>query len=271
MLLADFQFSQNNLQDYVDCQRRFQLRYALRQAWPAVDVEPILEKENFLRQGAVFHRLVQGYLMGLPVEKLIPPHADPDLRRWWANFREKGLKGLPEKHHPEIALSIRLAGYPVVSRYDLIAIEPGKRAVIVDWKTTRHRPPRQWLESRLQTRLYCYLLVRAGAHLNDGQTILPEQVEMLYWFTNFPDEPEHLRYNSAQFHEDERYLTVLLGQITSQQDAVFPLTSDERQCRFCTYRTLCERGDRAGTLDEEAALFGFAEEFDAETITELEF
>jgi hypothetical protein len=271
MLLTDFQFSQNNLQDYVDCQRRFQLRYALRQAWPAVDAEPILEKENFLRQGAIFHRLVQQHLMGLPIEKLIPPLADPDLRRWWANFREKGLLGLPEKRHPEIALSIRLAGYPLVSRYDLIAIEAGKRAVIVDWKTARHRPPRRWLENRLQTRLYRYLLVRAGTHLNGGQPIPPEQVEMIYWFTNFPDEPEHLRYSSAQFQADEGYLTDLLEHIISQDDAVFPLTADERPCRFCTYRTLCERGERAGTLDEEAALFGFTEDFDAGTITELEF
>ena len=36
----DFHFSQGSLQDYVDCQRRFQLRYLMKLAWPAVDAEP---------------------------------------------------------------------------------------------------------------------------------------------------------------------------------------------------------------------------------------
>ena len=41
-----FQFSQNSLQDYVDCPRRFQLRYLLRQPWPAVESEPLSEYEH---------------------------------------------------------------------------------------------------------------------------------------------------------------------------------------------------------------------------------
>jgi hypothetical protein len=46
LLPLDFQFSQGSLQDYVDCRRRFQLRYLDQLAWPAVEAEPLLEHEQ---------------------------------------------------------------------------------------------------------------------------------------------------------------------------------------------------------------------------------
>ena len=42
----DFRFSQGSLQDYVDCQRRFQLRYVVNQSWPDVQAEPLMELET---------------------------------------------------------------------------------------------------------------------------------------------------------------------------------------------------------------------------------
>ena len=67
-----FQFSQQSLQDYVDCARRFQLKYVLGQRWPAIEQEPVEEREDFLERGSQFHLLVQRHLMGIPVEKLTP-------------------------------------------------------------------------------------------------------------------------------------------------------------------------------------------------------
>jgi hypothetical protein len=32
----------------------------------------------------------------------------------------------------------------------------------------------------------------------------------------------------------------------------FPLTADASHCRFCTYRSLCRRGDEAGHVDSLA-------------------
>ena len=32
----DFIFSAHNLQDYLDCPRRFELKYILKQPWPAI-------------------------------------------------------------------------------------------------------------------------------------------------------------------------------------------------------------------------------------------
>ncbi len=74
-----FSFSQSSLQDYVDCPRRFQLRYIEHLAWPAIETEPLLENERRLREGQqLFHRMVQQHLIGLPVEKLTRMAGTPD-------------------------------------------------------------------------------------------------------------------------------------------------------------------------------------------------
>jgi CRISPR/Cas system-associated exonuclease Cas4 (RecB family) len=250
ILLPPFSFSQASLQDYADCPRRFQLRYLLRVAWPALEAEPALESERHLQQGSAFHRLVHQHVVGIAPERLAGMLTDADLRRWWDNYLEHGLQGLPASRYPEIVLSAPVGDHRLVAKYDLIAVDAGQRAAIVDWKTSRRRPKRRHLAQRLQTRVYPYLLVQAGAHLNAGQPFCPEQVEMVYWFANFPAAPERFAYDAAQYEADEVYLASLIAEIEGLGEEGFPLTTDERRCEYCPYRSLCRRGVRAGALDE---------------------
>ena len=248
-LPTDFQFSQASLQDYEDCPRRFQLRYVQRVSWPAPEADPSLDNEHHLRQGAAFHRLVHQHALGLPQERLSSALSG-DLRDWWRNYLQDGPPNLPDDRYPEVLLSAPAGDYRLLAKYDLVAIDPAQRAIIVDWKTSRKRSAHKWLAQRLQTRVYPYLLVRAGAHLNADQPFAPEQVEMVYWFANFPTNPERFTYDAAQFRKDEIDLTTLIGEIAGRRDAVWPLTPHERRCNYCPYRSLCQRGVRAGPLDE---------------------
>ncbi|MEJ2108260.1 MAG: PD-(D/E)XK nuclease family protein [Acidiferrobacteraceae bacterium] len=265
LLPTNFQFSQGSLQDYVDCPRRFQLRYVLQLAWPAQEVEPALENELRMQQGAAFHRLVHRHMLGIPAEDLSRTVQEPDLRRWWHNYLECGPQDLPETRYPEVVLSAPLGDYRLVARYDLVAVDAGRRAVIVDWKTSRKRTKREYLAERLQTKVYPYLLVRAGAHLNGDRPLAPEQVEMIYWFADYPGEPARFGYDAAQHEADEAYLTSLVEEISGLGDEDFPLTTQVQRCKFCPYRSLCERGVRAGTLDEvlDAAFDEIESEADA--------
>jgi CRISPR/Cas system-associated exonuclease Cas4 (RecB family) len=249
-LSPDFQFSQGSLQDYVTCPRRFQLRYVQRVAWPALEAIPVLEHERYLEQGAAFHRLVYQHLMGLPVERLSRMVDDDDLRRWWRSYLERAPEDLPSAQYPEVLLSAPVGAYRLVAKYDLIAVDAGARAVIVDWKTSRRRPTRERLAGRLQTKVYPYLLVRAGAHLNGGQPLQPERVEMVYWFANIPDDPERFTYDAARYRADEQRLTGLIEEIASLGEDVWHLTSQERHCRYCRYLSLCRRGVAPGPFDE---------------------
>jgi CRISPR/Cas system-associated exonuclease Cas4 (RecB family) len=276
-LADDFQFSQGSLQDFVDCPRRFQLRYIEQVAWPAVEAEPALENERHLQQGAAFHRLIHQHLSGIPQERLSRTVSDEDLRGWWLNYLEGGTRGLPEQRYPEIVLSAPAGVHRLLAKFDLVAIEPGQRVVIVDWKTSRHRPHPRWLAERLQTRVYPYLLVQAGAQLNDGQSISPNQVEMIYWFANFPTDPERFVYDEAQCEAGGAYLEALIAEIRlqAQGDEPFPMTDDDKACRFCVYRSLCARGVQAGPMRQREKMPETAEsldfDFDFEQIAEIEW
>jgi len=252
----DFQFSQGSLQDYVDCRRRFQLRYLLELAWPAIQVEPAEEQEMHGRQGELFHRMVEQHQRGIPPARLSSmaqavdlQQGDTRLSAWWDNYLRFSPEGLPRERHPEITLSVAFAGHRLVAKFDLLATEPGRRAVIVDWKTWRARPGRPWLAARLQTRVYRYVLIEGGAALNGGQPWQPEQVEMVYWFADHPDQSERLRYSEQEYGADGQYLAALIAEIRHSGEDEFFLTDDARRCRFCPYRSLCDRGVEAGAAD----------------------
>lgn len=249
-LPADFQFSQSSLQDFADCPRRFYLKYIVGLQYPAPPSAPLRLFEQHMAQGDQFHRLVHQHFVGIPADLLAATIDDERVEAWWANFLAYyHLNDLPPKRSPEITLSAPLAERRLVAKYDLIAVEPGARAVIVDWKTSLRRPKRETLARRLQTTVYPYLLVRAGAHLNDGQPIAPESVTMLYWFVEFPDDPEVFTYSAEQFRRDGETLDGLTADILSRtHEESFPLTEDVHRCGFCTYRSLCGRGDKAGSF-----------------------
>ena len=270
-----FQFSQNSLQDYADCARRFQLRYVDGQRWPAAESEPIEDQERLMEHGTEFHLLVQRHILGIPVEKLVPQ--EQPLSDWWDAYLSFPPESLPETQRlPEIQMTTPIsASHRLMARYDLLAVDPGERIMIVDWKTTQSRPSRDILARRLQTRVYPFVLAEAGAHLFGGP-VPPEAISLVYWFAESPAQPETFIYNSAQYAEDRAYLQSMIDEIVTQADLVWPLTTDDFHCKYCIYRSLCERGIRAGRLEnagaEATALdVDFDFEFEFDEIEEIAF
>lgn len=279
--LRGFIFSQASLQDYVDCRRRFLLRYLLHLPWPAVQSEPVIENETYLQKGQMFHHLAQQALEGVLPARLDAAVVDPELQGWWDAFQPvgQGLRSAadPATHPdalllPEIGLSAPHGAYRLLAKFDLLAGEGG-RFTLYDWKTSRKRPRRAWLKDRLQTRVYPYLLALAGAALNLGRSIPPEAIKLVYWFAADPDAPERFDYSAAQLEADRAYLTGLIADVEARaaalppealgvagrppsltanmleaMDAGFPRTPHEERCAFCVYRSLCNRGEQAGLL-----------------------
>lgn len=274
----DLQLSQGSLQDFVECRRRFQLRYVLDIDWPAIEAEPALEAERHLQLGALFHRMIQQHVLGVPAGRLAAMAQDPEVARWWQNYLDHGASRLPGTRHPELVLSAPLGEHRLVAKYDLVTVTPDGLLTVFDWKTSRRLPSRLWLEGRLQTRVYPYLLVEAGQHVGSGAPVQPSQVEMVYWFANFPDRPERFAYSARQHQENTQYLGALLQEmkLLSQAQADWPLTQEEQRCRFCIYRSLCDRGIQAGSLEESGTEDLLSEgdlvvDLDFEQIAEIEF
>ena len=277
-LPADFTFSQSNLQDYRDCPYRFYLRYILHTRWPALIVEDALKFEQRGQSGARFHRLVQQYLLGVPedrLEALVASDPNPDLSQWWENFLDTIPPILEGERFVEATLVTTLAGHRLLAKYDLILVMPNGRLVIYDWKTSQRKPRKDWLEDRIQTRLYQFLLVCSGSTLTDQEAVTPENIEMRYWYTPGRSAPITIPYDANAYEQDKTFLSNLIEEIQVKSTDAFFRTADESRCRFCIYRAHCDRGTIGGELDEfedgESSSDGFEELLDFDQISEIEF
>jgi hypothetical protein len=263
LLPGDFVFSQSNLQTYVDCPRRFWLTYIQRLPWPAVEAGPVQEYEYVMRLGQAFHRAVQRAEAGIPPD-LIASQLDDPLDGWFASYLQYRPRDLPTAvTEVESVLTTTLqAGndgptFRLAAKYDLLAVEPTSRAIIIDWKTSRRRTDPNRLRQRLQSQVYPFLLVEASALLPWGP-IAPEQVTMRYWCTAAPDEPVNIRYDASQHATNHNLLQRRLAQILAAEgEADFPKVPDteanrQNLCAYCAYRSRCNRGILPGNVEDVA-------------------
>ncbi len=267
-LPINFRFSQASLSDYLDCPRRFQLRYLLEQAWPAVESEPLLERERSAELGRRFHRLIQQHVEGLSVEALTESIGEPELSRWWQSYLDSSstaLADLPVHRRAEVAMSVPLKSYRLAAHFDLIASDDD-RVVIVDWKTEQRQPTRDQLLQRMQTRVYRYVLTVA-------QQRPPGTVSMIYWFAQYPDQPVTLSYDAAQHADDQRFLIDLIEEIKERatREGEWDKTPNERKCAYCVYRSLCNRGVHAGTSEPDEEDFDLVARINIEQIDAIEY
>lgn len=275
LLPEDFQFSQGSLQDFQDCPRRFLLSHIEGRPYPAPEAEPIRVNELRKERGVRFHELLCQEHSGVPREAIArQAEGDEKLEVWWERFTYREPVGGAAETYAEQPLEGRVAGYPLIATYDLIAKWPDGTFEIFDWKTARHRPSRDRLASRLQTKVYPFLLVQAGRWMNGGDPIDPEQVRMTYWFARHPDDPETFEYSDYQKEVDEEDLSDLVGKILARKERDdFEKTENTDHCRFCTYRSYCGRGSEAGNIETGESYLEDVESLEAslDDVEEIEF
>ncbi|QQS45682.1 MAG: PD-(D/E)XK nuclease family protein [Acidobacteriota bacterium] len=245
-LPEDFIFSQSALQDYVDCPRRFELRYLLEVEWPALETKPALEREAAVLKGQDFHHLLHQHALGVPAETLAATIMDKEVRGWWENYLGWQSAHLPAERHPEMMLTIPLADQLLMAKYDIVARMPDSTFLIIDWKTGRP-VSRARLAGRMQTLVYPYVLARAGDWLNGGDPIPAEKIRMIYWFAETGETVE-FPLTSESVEASGTKLESMIREIAERFE--FPKTEDEWRCKFCAYRSLCERGIEAGDPGE---------------------
>ena len=254
MILPDgFDFTQGNLQDYVDCPYRFYLRYILRIRWPALVVDQALAFEQRGQAGGRFHRLVQQYLLGIPQERisaLVDEDPLPDLRTWWEGFLTHVPPWLTGQRWVETTLTTTLGGQRLVAKYDLILAGEDGELRIFDWKTSQRTPRKEQLLGRIQTRLYQLVLLQASSTFFDRYRASPEQITMNYWFATHPQALISLPYSQSAYEHDQADLTGLIEEISNADPGDFYRTDLLTHCRFCVYRSHCDRGVEAGDLDD---------------------
>lgn len=244
MYLPDnFVFTQSNLQDYVDCPRRFELRYLMGVRWPARNVDNEVDLRDWLAMGNQFHFMAHQFFSGLSAEVISRSIQDPMLMEWWQRFMawhdEQDFSG---QNHSETVLYAQVNGSRAAAKFDLINQQKDGRYRIIDWKTSLRKPGTARLLDRIQSSFYPLILVLAGKNLSpQAAQILPEQIEMMYWFTSNPDAPVVRGYDQSQFKADQSKYASLFQKIRSKRPGEFLLTEEIRHCQACSYRTMCDR------------------------------
>jgi len=250
LLEPGFLFSQHSLNTYQQCPRRFLLRYIERQPWPVPEDAAMGEYQERLARGRTLHLWMARQQLGIDMAPTVAACQDAELAAWWRAAQRFDWDALPSAYRqPELPLVVPLGDYRLYARYDLLAYEPG-RAVIVDWKTLETRPRERTLQQRLQTRVYLYCLAAAAEVVAPNAHLTPEALRMVYWFTNFAEDPGVVEYGSAQFQRDGERLRALAHEIATQPREAFEPTPDLRRCGYCLYRTLCERESVPDSSDE---------------------
>lgn len=271
-----FDYSQNKLHDYLECPRRFELRYLLQRIWPAVHSEPVLALEEQINNGKTFHLMAQQFFSGISPEDIRNQIENKKISDWWNPFIPFAGAFTKTSCQPEVLISSKINDASFVGVFDLLVYSPREKMTIIDWKTNQSKPSRKILEQHIQTRLYPLLLTLGGKQWNDGDQIQPDQIEMIYWFTNYPDEPETFLYSEQSYQTDLLFIKELVDKVEKTKPGEFHLTDHQYRCKFCNYRSLCDRGTTPGTESETEALdlqylYEVVEEIDMTQIGEIAF
>ncbi|MBI9046411.1 MAG: PD-(D/E)XK nuclease family protein [Anaerolineaceae bacterium] len=235
-------FNQSNLQDFVDCQKRFQLKYISKIQWPAPVSFPELEFEQQMERGKQFHQLIQQYFLGIPQENLVSQLKDPLLIKWWQSFSKYLVTlNIPAQTIVEQTFFFKLDNFNLVAKYDLLGISQNE-AIIFEWKTSNKLPDIQNLKYRIQTRFYPMSLVLASNKHILIPSLKPKNIKMFYWYPEHPKNPIQLRYSDELFEKDRKYFMNLCHEIVDLSSLQsFPKTDDLKLCKFCNYKSFCQR------------------------------
>lgn len=262
--------SQQQIQDYLDCPRRFQLRHLKQLPWPDLPYPP--DVEAAFSRGRLLHRLIERHYLGLEVsrESII----DPVVAGWWDTFRAHAPA--PSSGHalPEASLTVPLGNHQLRGRFDLISVDTTgatPRATIYDWKTSKPRDA-AWLRQAWQTRLYLALIAEGGHALpgTDGERIRPDNINMVYWYLADPERPVILHYSATWHAENWQMLEATLAALDeSLRTDSWPLTEDWSHCRYCAFQAYCGRQAAGHTMLTDAGDIEDEDELDRQAI-ELE-
>jgi RecB family exonuclease len=257
--------NQSNFQDLLDCPRRFQLSNIDRLTWPAPPGEPQSKYEHLLEIGNQFHSLCHRYFTGLDADLLTGTISDPELTVLWKAFLPFGEKLSANRLYPEIVLTTSIDDFTVTAKYDLLLQEKSGRIIIYDWKTSPNLPRRELLAARAQTILYPYLLIEAGQRLFEIPDLSPADLSMCYFYPLSSSPEVIFPYSDDQHKENSEQIRTWIEQLESMIETDnFPLTGDTARCKLCVFRSICDRGVKAGDVSS-------IEEIDEEDLSSNHF
>ena len=227
--------TQTQINAFERCRRMYYLKYIRKLVWPVETAD-----RGHIREGDDFHLLLRQLILGFPKESLIIPADEPDLENWLAVYCREQPLGNPEQVYAEKEVTLSYANVLWLGKFDALAVTED-RLTIFDWKTGAVQPDRTRYARSPQTRLYRFLarscasrLLGAGLH-----AVPAENIEMVYWFPQYPEQTIRLPYSEEEYEEDMTWLGMLAREMQKTEERDYPLTEKTRRCERCEYRSYC--------------------------------
>ena len=227
--------TQTQINAFERCRRLYYLKYISRLVWPVETSAP-----GNVREGDDFHLLARQLILGFPRESLILPADEPELVTWVETFCRKQPIGKPQQLFAEKEVSLSFADVLWLGKFDALAVTDD-RLTIFDWKTGSLPPDRTHYARSPQTRLYRFLACSCAPRLlGAGMHGVPaENIEMVYWFPQYPEGTLRLPYSEEEYGQDMTWLRTLAREMLKTEEADYPRTEKLRRCEHCGYRSYC--------------------------------
>ena len=244
LLPAGFVFHQSNLQAFQNCRFSFLLRYVRKLPWPAPLAARTSSFEKDLFAGSTLHALIHQYFLGIDPETLdscARNYPDSRVEDWFNNFLSGPYARRVPAQFPEFTQQITLHGSLLLAKFDLLTYD-NNEVKICDWKTSRGLPRRQFLQDRIQTKVYS--LVAARSQMQGSRL-----VTMHYWEASYPDQPIIFEFDDSLLNQSQETIIDLITCIRSLSVEQFERTAEPKKCSYCEYQSYCSRS--GSVADEE--------------------
>lgn len=243
------EFSASQVEAFLSCRRKYYYGSLVRLNWPAPFDRNFQKAEALTALGRDFHLAVQRVIQRiLTIDEAIQTNQGR-VKIWLEQFSRTIALPSDGAVYAELPLTMAIGEDLWNGKIDSLAVSGG-RATIYDWKTTRRPGKRSDYAEAAQTRLYRALAVANRDALGIAPNRLPD-IEMIYWFANFPDDPIRFTYSESAYAEDLAALTALAAEMRSTNEADYPRTRDAKTCAWCRYRTYCRPSSVALEFDED--------------------
>lgn len=215
-------YTLSKLQMYDECPQKYKLCYIDK-----VHIVENIQKLKSSKTGNDIHSIINFYLKGMDVTKLVEAMPQGEKRLWY-NFKNSDLKNM-KCIASEYPFSLRLDQYWLTGRLDAL-FENSGNFVILDWKTGDKFNPEN---VKFQTTFYLlcmYEILKAKNYIEK-----PEQLS-LYYMDLATDSTVRIHFDQDLYIKYRTQILEIINKINNNPNYFCNKTD---KCKLCKYYRAC--------------------------------
>ena len=249
--LKYFVYSQNSINTYKSCPKKFKYKYIDKINWKYDDIDS-REYYDSLKVGSEFHLLCERYFSNIPIG--INENTNPKFKLWIDKIKKLFPMNDDKIYLPEYEVRLNLDDSIITAKYDLLIIDKDN-IEIWDWKTENVKLEYKNVSNRIQTIIYM-LLAKDVVCKIFNLDIKYENIKMKYYQPQYNDNPIEILYSEGKYKLDKANISKYIDMIKNtnyekDDNYIYQLTKNDKHCSICVFNKLCNRQDVVYSMLEE--------------------